>query len=239
MNLKSLKPIDKVSPVSAPCNKMRASEESETEPQLSTAEPPSHAVAAEKQTSSDVSQLGGSQLSQNSSAIYSDEKRSATELPSVSNSERKSQVGVPFSTPSMKKKDEDAPGTSYSSDFSKAHASVDVTSFEQSLYKYYPGKIIYKKKLPKEPIMSVISSRVYRASVLKKVAKEADDWICCYCKVTYSEDQETNRDVGWIECDKCKSQMHNKCIHQTHLNATGYEPNDETDDIEFKCEVCF
>lgn len=109
------------------------------------------------------------------------------------------------------------------------------------LYKYFPGKITYKKKPPPEPLMNVVSSKTYRDMVENRQNKNKKnknaDWICSYCDVCFSDDKKRRRYEQWIKCDKCGIQMHVKCIPIMHMASSAYDPNSNQEQ-EFLCEAC-
>ena len=112
---------------------------------------------------------------------------------------------------------------------------------EDFVYKYFPGKINYKKrKSPSAPEMHVVSGEAYRSQIIAKPQKKkrSPDWNCIYCGSTFTEDKRAKKNVKGIQCDGCLKQIHTKCVPVSHLQKGGFdlEADDESD--EFFCKSC-
>ena len=111
---------------------------------------------------------------------------------------------------------------------------------------FWSGQIIHKKhKNPTQKIPSLISSEKFRKFLKDKeeaklkTKKKKNDWICKYCSGSFSADKKAKRECKWINCDSCNAKMHITCVPERHLHNSGYESNDEGDEVAFLCETCF
>ena len=116
------------------------------------------------------------------------------------------------------------------------------SSLSSSIYKYFPGKVVYKKrKTPTSPQKSIVSAKSFRLQTLNKQKtkkNKADDWICEYCKISYDEDLSSDRgNRKWIGCDNCHLKQHITCLPRAHLSAQNFDI--EEDENDFLCERCF
>ena len=117
---------------------------------------------------------------------------------------------------------------------------------------FWDGKIAFKKrKAPKEQTPAMISGSSYRKYILAKDAEKKekkktskkrkssdDDWECSYCRRTWEEDQSQATGKTWINCDKCASKMHIKCIPKKHIRSSGLSGHDSDGEVDFTCEAC-
>ena len=43
----------------------------------------------------------------------------------------------------------------------------------------------------------------------------------------------------WVECDRCKWQMHSRCMPEFHKDAVQFDSDQSADEIDFICEFCY
>ena len=119
-------------------------------------------------------------------------------------------------------------------------ALSEVNAGEDPLYKYYPGKVVYKKRKARtSPVKSIISGKEFRVQMLKKPKKnkKGNEWMCAYCDISYDDDIKNNISKKWIECDNCHSTQHIQCLPRSHLDLQNFDFDEEEND--FLCEKCF
>ena len=119
---------------------------------------------------------------------------------------------------------------------------VKQSTLINSIYKFYPGKVEYKKhKKPSSPQRSIVSGQKFRIDNIKKniskKTKNGDVWVCAYCDVLYDDDMKNNLNVQWIECDDCQVTQHISCLPKSHLTIQNFDMN--ADENDFRCEMCF
>ena len=137
----------------------------------------------------------------------------------------------------------DAQGCLTNNGNSKAPNSMKKESnLVNSIYKYYPGKVEYKKrKAPTSPQKSVVSAKAFRVGLMEKTCnrrkKKSDVWSCVYCDISYDEDISNGRNKKWIACDNCEIKQHISCVPRSHLAVQNFDQEEEEND--FKCEKCF
>ena len=110
-------------------------------------------------------------------------------------------------------------------------------------YLNYPGKITWKKKPVTGQHPYVISAKSFRlvdleknrTKIQKKRNRSSDNWMCVYCEISFQEDEENDVVSDWVQCDKCKGEMHVRCVPESHIRATGFTGNGEEN---FECELC-
>ena len=111
-------------------------------------------------------------------------------------------------------------------------------------YKFFPGKVIYKRKRSvNAPTPNVVSGNEFRKFLAQKTdkktkKKKGEEWTCIYCERTYSEDMKSKKNLKWIECDACKRQMHVSCMPKSFLVKVQLDQNGDDEEVDFSCEFC-
>ena len=82
---------------------------------------------------------------------------------------------------------------------------------------FWEGKIIYKRKAPKDRLPSCVSSSKFGKHILekqqskKKTWKSKYDWECVYCHGLFSEESNIGNNAKWINCDTCDRKIQMYC----------------------------
>ena len=109
---------------------------------------------------------------------------------------------------------------------------------------YWPGQITSKKrKLPKIRQPSWASAAQYKKcqepeSCNKRGSKKGSEWVCMYCKSTYTHDLKEGWSRKWINCDDCPNKMHISCIPIKHKQRINWEEQGSDSEVDFLCELC-
>ena len=111
-------------------------------------------------------------------------------------------------------------------------------------YILFSEKVKYKKrKTPETPQPSMLVSTEYRQYVADKKSskrkKKSNEWECLHCSVLWSDDKKNKRYMMWVECDRCKRQMHSSCMPEFHKDAVQFDSDQSADEIDFICEFCY